>query len=50
MARAGRTPDALPGLSAFAAAFKPRRTLRVGEDGIAVADFLRRPVEHWLQA
>lgn len=47
--KSGRTPDALPGLSAFAEAFKPRRTLLVGGDGIAVADFLRQPVEHWLQ-
>ena len=38
-----------PGLAAFAAAFKPKRRLLVGGDGIAVEAFLRAPVTHWLQ-
>ncbi len=47
--KSGRTPEALPGLAAFAEAFKPQRTLLVGADGIAIEDFLSRPVEHWLK-
>ena len=48
--KSGRSPYALPGLAAFTASFKPKRTLLVGGDGIAVADFLSEPVERWLQA
>jgi predicted AAA+ superfamily ATPase len=48
--KSGRSPQALPGLAAFTAAFKPKRTLLVGGDGIAVADFLSEPVERLLQA
>jgi hypothetical protein len=33
---------------ANAVAFKPRRKLLVGGDGIALEEFLARPVEHWL--
>jgi Predicted ATPase (AAA+ superfamily) len=47
--KSGRAPLAQPGLAAFAAAFKPRRRLLVGGDGIAVEEFLTQPVEHWLQ-
>jgi hypothetical protein len=32
-------------MQAFNEAFKPGRLLLVGEDGIAVEDFLRKPVE-----
>ena len=46
--KSGRAPTALPGLAAFAEAFKPNRTLLVGDDGIPVAEFLDQPVEHWL--
>ena len=45
----GRARDAQPGLDAFAEAFKPRRKLLVGGDGIALEEFLARPVEHWLR-
>ncbi|MBI2398720.1 MAG: ATP-binding protein [Xanthomonadales bacterium] len=38
-----------PGSAAFAAAFKPHRTLLVGGDGIALQEFLERPLQHWLQ-
>jgi len=31
-------------------AFKPKRTLLVGGDGIALDDFLMRPVAHWVAA
>lgn len=47
--KSGRAPDALSGLRAFAQAFKPNRTLLVGGDGIALEEFLTRPVAHWLQ-
>ena len=43
----GRVRDALPGMAAFAEAFRPARLLLVGGDGIAVDDFLSKPVEHW---
>jgi len=47
--KSGRRKDALPGMDAFASIFKPYRTLLVGEDGIAVGDFLSKPVEYWLE-
>jgi predicted AAA+ superfamily ATPase len=48
--KSGRAPQAHPGMAAFAAAFKPRRSLLVGGDGIALEEFLERPVAHWVQA
>ena len=36
------------GTAAFAAAFKPQRSLLVGGDGIGLAEFLSRPVVHWI--
>ena len=48
--KSGRAPDAFAGLAEFAAAFKPTRTLIVGGDGIALDEFLTRPVDHWLAA
>ncbi|OGL02318.1 MAG: AAA family ATPase [Candidatus Rokubacteria bacterium RIFCSPHIGHO2_12_FULL_73_22] len=45
--KSGRARETQPGLDAFAAAFKPHRTLLVGGDGIPVEEFLSRPVEHW---
>ena len=48
--KSGRAPEAQPGLAAFAEAFKPRRTLLVGGDGIPVDEFLLQPVEHWVKA
>jgi hypothetical protein len=47
--KSGRAPVALPGLAAFKEAFKPKRTLLVGGDGIPVDEFLSRPVADWLQ-
>ena len=44
----GRRRDALPGMAAFAETFQPTRTLLVGGDGIALEEFLARPVEEWL--
>src|SRR5947209_20361274 len=46
--KSGRSPDVHPGMVAFAEAFKPQRALLVGGDGIAVEEFLSRPVEHWI--
>jgi len=48
--KSGRARESLPGMGAFAAAFRPQRKLLVGGDGISVEDFLSRPVEHWLRA
>ena len=48
--KSGRSREAQPGLAAFAEAFKPRRNLLVGGDGIALEEFLARPVEHWIGA
>lgn len=46
--KSGRARESLPGMQAFNEAFKPDRLLLVGEDGIAVEDFLRKPIEHWI--
>jgi predicted AAA+ superfamily ATPase len=48
--KSGRAPQAHPGTAAFAAAFKPTRSLLVGADGIALEAFLVRPVIDWLAA
>jgi len=45
--KSGRAPQAHPG-TAFTEAFKIRRALAMGADGIALADFLARPVGHWV--
>jgi predicted AAA+ superfamily ATPase len=41
--------DALPGMAAFAEAFRPTRKLLVGGDGIALEEFLTKPVQHWVK-
>jgi uncharacterized protein len=46
--KSGRAPQAHPGTASFAAAFKTKRTLLVGGDGISVEEFLSRPVSEWL--
>jgi uncharacterized protein len=46
--KSGRRRDALPGMEAFAAAFRPSRKLLVGADGIPVEDFLSKPALHWV--
>jgi predicted AAA+ superfamily ATPase len=48
--KSGRVAETLPGMAAFAEAFKPGRMLLVGGDGIAVEDFLLKPVEHWVKS
>lgn len=47
--KSGRAPQAHPGTAAFGAAFKVRRKLLIGDDGISVEDFLARPVRDWLE-
>ena len=46
--KSGRAPRALPGLTAFAAAHGPVRTLLVGGGGIDLEWFLSTPVAEWL--
>ena len=45
--KSGRSRTARTGIAAFADAFKPKRKLLIGGDGIPVAEFLARPVAHW---
>jgi predicted AAA+ superfamily ATPase len=46
--KSGRTKGIFSGLEAFSAAFKPKRTLLVGRDGIRIDEFLSYPIEHWI--
>lgn len=46
--KSGRRRDTPAGLAAFAHAFKPRRQLLVGADGIPAQEFLLQPVSHWV--
>lgn len=46
--KSARAPQSHRGTAAFAAAFKPQRTLLVGGDGIELGEFLSRPVRHWI--
>jgi predicted AAA+ superfamily ATPase len=46
--KSGRAPQAHRGAAAFAAAFKPQRSLLVGGDGIELGEFLSRPALHWI--
>ena len=48
--KSGRAPDVLPGLGAFAEAFRPTRSLLVGNGGVPLEEFLSTPVEYWLKA
>jgi len=47
--KSGRRRDALPGLAAFDDAFRPRRRLLVGGDGMPLATFLETPVPELLR-
>ena len=47
--KSGRAALAHSGLAAFSEAFKPKRTLLVGGDGIPLEEFLSRPVTDWLK-
>ena len=46
--KSGRAPLAHAGMAAFSNAFKVKRALLVGGDGIPIEEFLGRPVSHWL--
>lgn len=46
--KSGRAPQAHAGTAAFSQAFKVRRTLLVGGDGIALEDFLGKSVSEWI--
>ncbi|MBI3820443.1 MAG: ATP-binding protein [Planctomycetes bacterium] len=46
--KSGRTPQVHPGMSAFSTAFKPDRMLLIGGNGIALEEFLSKPVLHWV--
>ena len=48
--KSGRAPQAHRGTAAFAAAFKPARSLLVGGDGIELGEFLSQPALHWINA
>jgi len=48
--KSGRPKDTLPGLEAFAMAFKPKRSILVGSGGIGIEEFLNVPVGHWLRS
>lgn len=47
--KSGRAPQAHAGTAAFSEAFKVRRTLLVGGDGVAVEDFLGRSLSEWIE-
>jgi predicted AAA+ superfamily ATPase len=46
--KSGRAPQAHSGTATFVEAFKAKRTLLVGGDGISMQEFLSRPVSEWL--
>ena len=46
--KSGRTIRTPTGMAAFSDAFRPNRSLLIGGDGIAVEEFLSKPVEHWV--
>ncbi|MGA3057054.1 MAG: ATP-binding protein [Candidatus Limnocylindrales bacterium] len=46
--KSGRAAEALPGMEAFAASFRPGRILLVGSGGIAIEEFLSKPAIHWV--
>ena len=47
--KSGRSAGSLPGMPAFGKKFPSARKLLVGGDGIAVEEFLSRPVERWVR-
>ena len=46
--KSGRVRGGLPGMTAFSEAFKPARTLLVGDGGIGIEEFLSKPAEAWV--
>jgi hypothetical protein len=47
--KSGRRREAFAGMDAFADLFKGARRLLVGGDGIALEEFLAKPVAHWVK-
>jgi hypothetical protein len=47
--KSGRAREMPAGMAAFAEAFRPKRTLLVGGDGIALEEFFAHPVAHWVE-
>jgi len=47
--KSGRRRERLLGLEAFSKAFRAKRQLLVGEQGIPVEEFLLTPIERWLR-
>jgi predicted AAA+ superfamily ATPase len=47
--KSGRTRAVGAGMTAFDQAFHPQRNLLVGGGGIAIEEFLSRPVDHWVK-
>ncbi len=47
--KSGRAPATHPGTAAFAEAFRTRRSLLVGGDGVTLNQFLTHPVSHWVR-
>lgn len=48
--KSGRQKEGLPGLEAFSSAFRPRRKLLVGGQGIPLEEFLLKPASEWTDA
>jgi len=46
--KSGRTRHRLSGMAALTKAFKVKRQLLIGQEGIGLEEFLTKPVEHWL--
>lgn len=46
--KSSRQREGLPGMEEFCDAFKPKRRLLIGGQGIPLAEFLSRPAAHWL--
>ena len=47
--KSGRVRQRLSGMMAFTKAFKVKRQLLIGQEGIPLKDFLPKPVEHWFE-
>ena len=41
--------EKLSGLDAFAKAYNPKLLLVIGQQGISLEDFLKKPIENWVK-
>lgn len=46
--KSGRMRQRYSGMTAFSAAFKTKRQLLIGQEGIGLEEFLTKPLEHWI--